>query len=100
MAKREKVQSLLTQYYGKDNVLPWDSHCLIEDLEEAGYRLIKIRNKAPRAARKVIVDFLKMFYSRDDMEGYMENVDEDILLDDLQDAGYQIVKIEGKEDGN
>ena len=76
------------------------SHYLIEDLEKAGYRLIKIRNKAPRAARKVIADFLKTYYSQDDVEGYMENVDEDILLDVLQYAGYQIVKITEGTDNN
>ena len=95
MSKREVLQRKLEEYYD-DGVKYFDTDCLLDDLRDEGYQLIKIRNAAPRKARQVIVDFLNTFY-RDDGDKYMPDIDEAILIQDLQDAGYQIVKQEGKE---
>ncbi len=92
MSKRETLQRALMEYYGKS----CDASCLLADLRDEGYQLIKIRNVAPRKARQVIVDFLNAYYG-DDGGKYIPDVDEVILIQDLQDAGYQIVKTEGKE---
>ena len=95
MSKREVLQRKLEEYYD-DGVKYFDADCLLDDLRDEGYQLIKIRNAAPRKARQVIVDFLNTFYG-DDGGKYMPDIDEAILIQDLQGAGYQIVKQEGKE---
>jgi 2-methylisocitrate lyase-like PEP mutase family enzyme len=95
MSKREKIQEILEQFYRDYNVAPYDSQCFIEELAERGYQVVKIRKHAPRTALKVIENFLKVMYSEEDdgtTSFYLAGIDEDILLDDLQDAGYQIVK--------
>ena|ERR1017187_7068917 len=99
MSKREKIQEILEQFYRDYNVAPYDSQCFIEELAERGYQVVKIRKHAPRPALKVITEFLTVMYSRDDSEGYLEGIDEDILVRDLQEAGYQIVKVEGENSG-
>ena len=99
MSKREKIQEILEQFYRDYNVAPYDSQCFVEELAERGYQVVKIRKHAPRPALKVITEFLTVMYSRDDSEGYLEGIDEDILVDDLADAGYQIVKVEGENSG-
>src|ERR1017187_7856874 len=99
MSKREKIQEILEQFYRDYNVAPYDSQCFVEELAERGYQVVKIRKHAPRPAVKVISEFLKVMYSDDSDEGdnstsyYLEGVDEDILITDLQEAGYQIVKV-------
>lgn len=95
--KRETLQNKLTEYYPEADVYPFDAECLLEELAEEGYQLVKIRKHAPRPAIKVIADFLDMFYGGDEPSTYMVDIDEDVLLKDLADAGYQIVKTEGND---
>ncbi len=96
--KQEKIQEILEQFYCGD-VGPYDSQCFIEELAERGYQVVKVRKHAPRPAQAVIAEFLKTMYSNEgedpsSYQYYLEDIDEDILIGDLADAGYQIVKVE------